>query len=126
VRRIAMTKFISEKVLMRIHIGENDKHGHRPLYEAIMDLLIAEGFAGATVLRGIAGFGVHSVYHTDKLLDLSSALPIIIEVVAAQEKVDGVMPKIDDMMEGGLITLENVRVVRYCDENDKVCSVREP
>lgn len=121
-----MTKFIGEKILMRIHVGENDKYGHRPLYEAIVDVLIEEGFAGATVLRGIAGFGVHSVYHTDRLLDLSSALPIIIEVVAAQEKIDGVMPKLDEMMAGGLITLENVRVVRYCDKNDKVCAIREP
>lgn len=121
-----MTKFTGDKILMRIHIGENDKHGHRPLYEAIVELLIAEGFAGATVLRGIAGFGVHSVYHTDKLLDLSSALPIIIEVVASQDKIDAIMPKIDEMMGGGLITLENVRVVRYCDKNDNVCVIREP
>lgn len=121
-----MTKFTGEKVLMRIHINENDKHGHKPLYLALVDMLIEDGFAGATVLRGIAGFGVHSVYHTDRLLDLSSALPIIIEVVASPEKIDAVMPKIDEIMEGGLITLEKVNVVRYCDKNDKVCLVKEP
>lgn len=121
-----MTKFTGEKVLMRIHVNENDRHGHKPLYQALVDMLIEEGFAGATVLRGIAGFGVHSVYHTDRLLDLSSALPLIIEVVASQEKIDGVMPKIDEYMEGGLITLEKVNVVRYCDKNDKQCLVKEP
>jgi len=121
-----MTKFTGEKILMRIHIGENDKYGRKPLYEALIDLLISEGFAGATVLRGIAGFGVHSVYHTDKLLDLSSSLPIIVEVVASQEKIDGIMPRIDGMMDGGLITLEKVTVVRYCDKNDAVCAIREP
>jgi PII-like signaling protein len=121
-----MTKFTGEKILMRIHIGENDKYGRKPLYEALIDLFIQEGFAGATVLRGVAGFGVHSVYHTDKLLDLSSALPIIVEVVASQEKIDGIMPTIDDMMGGGLITLEKVTVARYCDTNDKVCAIREP
>jgi PII-like signaling protein len=109
-----MTKFLGDKVLMRIHVGENDKYGHRPLYEGLIDLLLHAGFSGATVLRGIAGFGPHLVYHTDKLLELSKELPIIIEVVAAQEKIDMVMPKIDDMMTGGIITIEPVRVVRYC------------
>jgi uncharacterized protein len=121
-----LTKFTGEKILMRIHISENDKLGRKPLYEALVDLMIEEGFAGATVLRGIAGFGVHSIYHTDKLLELSSSLPIIIEVVASQDKIDGVMPKIDEMMAGGVITLEKVTVVRYCDKNDKVCSTNEP
>ncbi len=121
-----MPKFTGEKVLMRIHISENDKHGHRPLYEALIDLLMQEGFAGATVLRGVAGFGPHLVYHTDKLLDLAKDLPVIVEVVASQEKVDLVMPKIDAMMAGGVITFEKVNVVRYCDKNDKACLVTEP
>jgi uncharacterized protein len=121
-----VTKFIGEKMLMRIHVNESDKHKHRPLYEVLIDKMIEEGFAGATVLRGIAGFGVHSVYHTDKLLDLSSSLPIIIEVVASQDKLDAFMPKIDEIMSGGLITLERVNVVRYCDKNDKVCVINEP
>lgn len=108
-----MTKFIGEKVLMRIFIGEGDKHRHRPLYEALVELFRREGFAGATVLRGIAGFGAHSLYHTDKILRLSSDLPIVIEVIESQERLDGIMPEIDAMMRGGMITLERVTVIRY-------------
>lgn len=108
-----MTKLIGEQVLMRIFLGESDKFGHRPLYEALVELFRQEGFAGATVLRGVAGFGAHSVYHTDKLLRLSLDLPIIVEVVEAREKIDAVMPKIDAMMHGGMITLEKATVIRY-------------
>ncbi|MDD2319406.1 MAG: DUF190 domain-containing protein [Geobacteraceae bacterium] len=121
-----MPKFIGKKVLMRIFIGENDKYGRKLLYEALVDYLIKEGFAGATVLRGIAGFGAHSQYHTDKILRLSSDLPLIIEVVASQEKLDKAMPKIDEMMDGGLITMEEVNVVRYCNKDDKQCVLNEP
>jgi PII-like signaling protein len=121
-----MSKFIGDKVLMRIHISENDKHGRRPLYEALVDVLMHEGFAGATVLRGVSGFGPHLVYHTDRLLELAKDLPMIVEVVAAEDKLEAIMPKIDAMMSGGLITFEKVRVVRYCDKNDKVCELKEP
>jgi len=121
-----MGKLEGEKTLMRIHISENDKHGHRPLYEALMELLMKEGFKGATVLRGISGFGPHLVYHSDRFLELAKELPIIVEVVASQEKIDNIMPKLDEMMCGGLITLEKVTVVRYCDKNDKECLVNEP
>lgn len=108
-----MGKFSGEKVLMRIFIGEGDKHGHRPLYEALVELFRREGFAGATVLRGIAGFGASSVYHTDKLLRLSSDLPIVVEVVDSQERLDAVMPQIDALMNGGMITLEKALVIHY-------------
>ncbi|HKZ15955.1 MAG TPA: DUF190 domain-containing protein [Geobacteraceae bacterium] len=121
-----MTKFTGEKVLMRVHISENDKHGHKPLYEALVDLLMEEGFGGATVIRGVAGFGPHLVYHTDKLLELARDLPMIVEVVSSRDKLEAVMPKIDEMMKGGLITFENVQVIRYCDKNDKVCIMKEP
>jgi len=121
-----MPKFVGEKVLMRIFIGERDKYDRRPLYEALIDFLIKEGFAGATVLRGIAGFGPHSVYHTDKLLRLSADHPIIVEVVASKEKLDRAMPIIDEMMCGGLITMETVNVVRYCNKDDKQCVMKEP
>ncbi|KAF0220349.1 MAG: hypothetical protein FD174_1250 [Geobacteraceae bacterium] len=114
-----MTKFIGERVLMRIFIGESDKHGHIPLYEALVELLRKEGFAGATVLRGVAGFGAHSVYHTDKLLRLSTDLPVIVEAVEEQAKIDAVMPKIDEMMSGGMITLEKATVVRYSHHQEK-------
>jgi len=108
-----MTKLVGEQVLMRIFIGESDKHGHRPLYEALVELFRHEGFAGATVLRGVAGFGAHSVYHTDKLLRLSADLPIIVEVVDTREKIDAAMPKVDAMMRGGMITLEKATVIHY-------------
>ena len=108
-----MTKLSGELVLMRISIGESDRCGHIPLYEALVELLKKEGFAGATVLRGVAGFGAHSVYHTDKLLRLSQDLPIIVEVIESQDKIDAVMPRIDEMMDGGMITLEKARVIRY-------------
>jgi len=121
-----MSKFFGEKVLMRIFIGENDKFGRKPLYEALIDFLIAEGFAGATVLRGVAGFGAHSVYHTDRILRLSSDLPIVVEVVASKEKLDKAMSRIDEMMGGGLITMQTVNVVRYCNKDDKQCVLNEP
>jgi len=108
-----MTRFIGEKVLMRIFLGESDKVGHRPLYEVLVELFKTEGFAGATVLRGIGGFGAHSVFHTDKILRLSLDLPIIVEVVESQEKIDALMPRIDEMMNGGMITLEKTTVIRY-------------
>ena len=108
-----MTKLSGEQVLMRIFIGEGDRHGHVPLYEALVQMLRKEGFAGATVLRGVAGFGAHSVYHTDKLLRLSQDLPVIVEVVDSQERIDAVMPLIDAMMDGGMITLEKATVIRY-------------
>jgi PII-like signaling protein len=108
-----MTKFSGEKILMRIFIGERDKHGHVPLHEALVELFRREGFAGATVLRGVAGFGAHSVYHTDKLLRLSLDLPLVVEVVDDQEKIDAVMPQVDAMMSGGMITLEKAMVIRY-------------
>ncbi|HEY6838478.1 MAG TPA: DUF190 domain-containing protein, partial [Geobacteraceae bacterium] len=96
-----MEKFVGERVLMRIFIGESDRCGHQPLYEAIVELCRREGCAGATVLRGVAGFGAHSVYHTDRLLRLSSDLPVVVEIVETQEKLDVLLPKIDEMMDGG-------------------------
>jgi len=108
-----MTKFIGEKTLMRIFLGESDKIGHKPVYEAMVELFRKEGFAGATVLRGIAGFGAHSIYHTDKILRLSQDLPIVLEVVEYTERIEKVLPKLDEMVDGGLITLEKVRVILY-------------
>jgi len=108
-----MRKFVGENVLMRIFIGEGDKFGGRPLHEALVELLRKEGFHGATVLRGVAGFGAHSVYHTEKILRLSRDLPIIVEVVDTQENIDRVMPRLDEMIAGGMITLEKIKVMRY-------------
>jgi PII-like signaling protein len=108
-----MAKVTGEQVLMRIFIGEGDRFGHKPLYEALVELFSSEGFAGATVLRGVCGFGAHRVYHTQKLLDLSADLPLVVEVIDSQERIDAIMPRIDDMMAGGMITLEKATVIRY-------------
>jgi PII-like signaling protein len=108
-----MSKLIGEKVLMRIFTGEQKRYGHKPLYEALVELFRKEGFAGATVLRGVSGFGAHRIYHTQKLLELSVDLPMVIEVVESQEKIDAIMPEVDAMIESGLITLEKVTVIRY-------------
>lgn len=108
-----MRKLVGENLLLRIYIAEGDRYEHRPLYEALVEMLRKEGFAGATVLRGICGFGANSVYHSQKLLDLSADLPMIIEAVESEEKVNAVMPRIDAMMSGGMITMEKVKVIRY-------------
>ena len=106
-------KFEGERTLMRIHIGESDKWHGKPLHEAIVELLRKDGFSGVTVLRGVAGYGSSSVYHTDKLLRLSQDLPIILEVIETQERIELMLPRLDEMLDGGLITLEKVRVILY-------------
>jgi len=106
-------KFEGERTLMRIHVGESDKWHGKPLHEAIVTLLRKEGFSGATVLRGVGGYGGSSIYHTDKLLRLSQDLPIIVEVIETQERIEQILPRMDEMVEGGLITLEKVRVILY-------------
>ncbi len=106
-------KFEGERTLMRIHIGESDRWRGKPLHEAIVELLRKERFSGATVLRGVGGFGGSSVYHTDKLLRLSQDLPIVVEVVETTERIENILPRLDEMVEGGLITLEKVRVILY-------------
>jgi PII-like signaling protein len=106
-------KFEGERILMRIHIGESDKWRGKPLHEAIVELLRKEKFSGVTVLRGVGGFGGSSVYHTDKILRLSQDLPIIVEVVESTDRIEEILPRLDEMVEGGLITLERVRVILY-------------
>ena len=102
-----------EQVLMRIFIGEADKHGHQPLSVALVELFRREKLAGATVLRGILGFGAKSHLHSAHLLRLSQDLPIVVEVVDSQDNIDRILPAIDKMVREGLITLEKVRVLRY-------------
>ena len=106
-------KFAGERTLMRVFIGESDKYRGRPLYEELVDLFRKKGLAGATVLRGVAGYGASSTIHTDKVLRLSLDLPIIIELVETQEAIDAVLPELDAMIGGGLITLEKARVILY-------------
>jgi uncharacterized protein len=112
-RAMTHQKFEGERTLMRIHIGESDKWHGKPLHEAIVEMLRKDGFSGVTVLRGVAGYGSSSVYHTDKLLRLSQDLPIILEVIEMQERIELMLPRLDEMVDGGLITLEKVRVILY-------------
>src|SRR5436190_17778321 len=102
-----------EASLLRIYLGESDKHGHIPLYEAIVLKARESGLAGATVVRGVMGFGRHSVMHTAKILRLSEDLPMVIEIVDAKQKIDAFLPVLDTMVLEGLVTLETVRVVQY-------------
>ena len=106
-------RFKGERTLMRIFIGESDKYHGKPLYEAILERLRHKGLAGATVLRGVAGFGASSVMHTDKVLRLSLDLPLIIEVVETEAAIQGILPDLDEMIGGGLVTLERARVILY-------------
>lgn len=102
-----------QAVLLRIHIGESDRHEHRPLYEAIVLKAREAQLAGATVLRGPMGFGQSSRLHTAKILRLSEDLPMVIEIVDAEEKIEAFLPILETMVGDGLVTLENVRVVKY-------------
>ena len=102
-----------QRTLMRIHIGESDKFQGQPLYEAIVHLLRRRGYAGATVLRGIMGFGANARVHTEKVLRLSLDLPVIIECVETEENIQAILPELDEMIGGGLITLEQARVLAY-------------
>ena len=102
-----------EQILCRIFIGENDKWHHTPLHRALIERLRKDGFAGATVLHGIAGFGARSVVHTVNILDLSTDLPIVIEVVDDSAHIDRLTEILDEMMSGGMVTIEKVRVLRY-------------
>ena len=102
-----------EQWLVRIFIGESDRWQGRPLADALLERLRKEGYAGATVLRGLAGFGARSVVHTAHLLELSQDLPLLIEVVDTEARVKQLEPILDEMLADGLVTLEKVRVLRY-------------
>jgi PII-like signaling protein len=99
--------------LLRVFIGESDRWQHRPLYEAIVLKARELNLAGATVLRGPMGFGANSRIHTAKILRLSEDLPVVIEIVDSQEKIDALLPHIDQMVQEGLVTIEKVRVIKY-------------
>jgi uncharacterized protein len=102
-----------EAVLLRIFIGEGDRWEHKPLYEAIVLKAREAHLAGATVLRGPMGFGKSSRLHTAKILRLSMDLPLVIEIVDSEEKINSFLPVLDKMISGGLVTLENVKVIEY-------------
>ena len=102
-----------EAVLLRIFIGESDRWEHKPLYEAIVLRARQLHLAGATVLRGPMGFGKSSRLHTAKILRLSMDLPLVIEIVDSEEKIQSFLPELDKMIGGGLVTLEKVKVLNY-------------
>lgn len=102
-----------EAIVLRIIIGESDRHDHHPLYEAIVLKARESHLAGATVLRGAMGFGKSSRLHTAKILRLSMDLPIVIEIVDSEEKIRAFLPTLDSMMGGGLVTMEKVQVIHY-------------
>jgi hypothetical protein len=106
-------KLPSEGFLLRIFIGESDRWHHQPLYEAIVMKARQLGMAGATVLRGSMGFGANSRLHTAKILRLSEDLPLIIEIVDTRQRIDSLLPHIDQMVTEGLVTLEPVHVILY-------------
>ncbi|HEU6449757.1 MAG TPA: DUF190 domain-containing protein [Verrucomicrobiae bacterium] len=103
----------AEAVLLRIFIGESDRWQHKPLYEAIVLAAREAHLAGATVLRGPMGFGKASRLHTSKILRLSEDLPLVIEIVDSEEKINSFLPALDKMIGGGLVTLEKVKVLHY-------------
>jgi uncharacterized protein len=102
-----------ERVLMRIHIGERDKHNGKPLYEQIVDMLRKRKYAGATVFRGVLGFGASSRVHREHFFGLSLDLPIVIECVETEERINAILPELDAIIEGGMITLEKANVIMY-------------
>jgi PII-like signaling protein len=111
-----------QAVLLRIFIGESDRHGHLPLYEAIVRDARDAGLAGATVLKGVLGFGATARIRTTKILDLSSDLSLVIEIVDEEAKVMAFQERLSELFEnancGGLVTLENIRVIHYVPERD--------
>ncbi len=119
-----------EGKLVRIFIGEGDRHGSRPLHEAILYLAREMGLAGGTVLRGVAGYGADSIVHTTRLLRLSEDLPIVVEVVELPERIEPFVRQVEKMIDearcGGLITLERAEIIRYQSERGDADSSTEP
>lgn len=102
-----------EGLALRIYIGERDRHEGQPLWQALLTLFRKRGMAGCSVFRGLAGFGANAVIHTEQVLRLSVDLPIVIECVDSAEHVEAVLPAVDEMMDGGLVTLVPVRVITH-------------
>jgi len=106
-------KLPSDSYLLRIFIGESDKADGKPLYQFIVEEARRRGFAGATVLRGFLGFGANSRIHTSKVLRLSEDLPVVVEIVDSEDKIEAFLPELDARIGEGLITIEKVRVIAY-------------
>ena len=99
--------------LLRIFVGESDRRGHQPLYTAIVEAARRAGLSGATVFKGIEGYGGHSVVHAARIFDLSSDLPVLIEIVDSEDRVRAFIPQLDEMLKEGLVTLETVEIIAY-------------
>jgi PII-like signaling protein len=108
-----VTRLEGEGKLLRLFIGESDTWHGKPLYQAIVERVRKEGLAGATVVRGIEGFGADSHLHTSRILRLSEDLPVVIEIVDTPEQIDRVVPILDEMVGEGMLTLERVQIVSY-------------
>jgi uncharacterized protein len=106
-------KIEGEGKLLRLFIGESDRWHGKPLYQAIVERVREEGLAGATVIRGIEGFGADSHLHTSRILRLSEDLPVVIEIVDTPAQIDRVVPILDEMVAEGMLTLERVQIVSY-------------
>lgn len=113
-------KLPEEAELLRIFVGESDKHHGRPVYELIVEEARRHGIAGATVLRATLGFGAHSRIHSAKVLRLSEDLPMVVEIVDVPDKIDAFLPNLDKIMDEGLVTLEKVRVITYRHSESKL------
>lgn len=113
-----MKRLEGEHTRVRIFIGEDDRHGPEPLYSAIVHMLRREGIAGATVLRGVMGYGANSMLKTANILRLSQDLPLVIDVVDTRENIDRVLPILDEMISEGMVTLERVGVLRYAPKDN--------
>jgi uncharacterized protein len=108
-----MMSITEDGYLLRVFVGESDRFGHHPLYESIVLKAREQGLAGATVSRGLMGFGKNSVLHTAKILRLSEDLPMIIEIVDTLDKIERFLPRLEEMIGDGLVTLETVKVIHY-------------
>lgn len=106
-------------VRVRIYFGERDKHDGKSLWSAILELLRREGAAGATVTRGVAGYGAHSKIHSASIVALSSDLPLILEWIDTEKRVNRMLPTLEEMLQGGLITTDPVRIIRYQPHTDR-------
>lgn len=115
-----------DAILLRIFIGESDRWHHQPLYEALVMKAREMNMAGATVLRGPMGFGKSSRMHTEKILRLSMDLPLVIEIVESEEKINSFLLVLDEMMEGGLVTLEKARVIDYRAKKSDAIGAEKP
>jgi PII-like signaling protein len=106
-------KIEGEGKLLRIFVGESDRWHGKPLYQAIVERARKEGLAGATAIRGIEGFGADSRLHTARILRLSEDLPVVVEIVDSAEKIEGILPILDEMVGEGMVTVERVEVIAY-------------